>query len=64
MGIINPRREVMEKLIVSKFIDKIGKESVFLSIEEAIETCRYSLDVLKSKNEVSSVNSSVSSEGA
>lgn len=64
MGIINPRREVMEKLIVSKFIEKIGKESVFLSVEEAIETCQFSLDVSKSKNELSSVNSSVTSEGA
>lgn len=64
VGIINPRREVMEKLTVSKFIEKIGKESVFLSVEEAIETCQFSLHVSKSKNELSSVNSSVTSEGA
>nr|XP_043623888.1 probable sulfate transporter 3.5 isoform X2 [Erigeron canadensis] len=41
--IVNPRLEVMEKLIVTKFIDKIGKERVFLSIEDAIEGCRFSL---------------------
>ncbi|GJW80734.1 probable sulfate transporter 3.5 [Tanacetum coccineum] len=41
--LVNPRLEVMEKLIVTKFIDKIGKERVFLSIEDAIEGCRFSL---------------------
>ncbi|XP_060211524.1 probable sulfate transporter 3.5 [Lycium barbarum] len=43
MILINPRLGVMEKLIVTRFIDVIGKESVFLTIEEAIETCRFSL---------------------
>lgn len=32
----------MEKLTVTKFIDKIGKERVFLSIEDAIEGYRFS----------------------
>lgn len=41
--LVNPRLEVMEKLIVTNFIDKIGKERVFLSIEDAIEGCRFSL---------------------
>nr|GEV58280.1 probable sulfate transporter 3.5 [Tanacetum cinerariifolium] len=41
--LVNPRHEVMEKLIVTKFIDKIGKEHVFLSIEDAVEGCRFSL---------------------
>lgn len=45
--LINPRIKVMEKLTISKFIDKIGKESVFLSIEDAIEACRYSLTSFK-----------------
>ncbi|XP_059638110.1 probable sulfate transporter 3.5 [Cornus florida] len=43
MALINPRIEVMEKLIVTKFIDKIGKESVFLSIQEATEAYGFSL---------------------
>ncbi|XP_009595009.1 probable sulfate transporter 3.5 [Nicotiana tomentosiformis] len=43
MILINPRLGVMEKLIVTRFIDVIGKESVFLTIEDAIETCRFSL---------------------
>lgn len=34
----------MEKLIVTRFIDVIGKESVFLTIEEAIENCSFSLN--------------------
>jgi len=34
----------MEKLIATKFIDLLGKESVFLTIEEAIENCSFSLN--------------------
>ncbi|CAI9285917.1 unnamed protein product [Lactuca saligna] len=41
--LVNPRLEVMEKLIVTNFIEKIGKERVFLSIEDAIEGCKFSL---------------------
>ncbi|KAM0020762.1 putative SLC26A/SulP transporter, STAS domain, STAS domain superfamily [Helianthus debilis subsp. tardiflorus] len=41
--IVNPRLEVMEKLTLTHFIDKIGKERVFLSIEDAIEGCKFSL---------------------
>ncbi|GKD70634.1 probable sulfate transporter 3.5, partial [Tanacetum coccineum] len=41
--IVNPRLEVMEKLIVTNFIDKIGKERVFLSIKDAIDGCKFSL---------------------
>ncbi|XP_059634979.1 probable sulfate transporter 3.5 [Cornus florida] len=43
MGLVNPRIEVVEKLSVTKFIDKIGKECVYLSVEDAIEACRFSL---------------------
>ncbi|KAK3034371.1 hypothetical protein RJ639_032269 [Escallonia herrerae] len=41
--LVNPRIEVMEKLILTKFIDRIGKESVFLSVEDAFEASRFSL---------------------
>nr|QBA30994.1 sulfate transporter 3.5 [Camellia sinensis] len=41
--LVNPRLEVMEKLIATKFVDLIGKENVFLSIEDAIEACRFTL---------------------
>ncbi|KAL2479761.1 putative sulfate transporter 3.5 [Abeliophyllum distichum] len=47
MILINPRQSVMEKLIVTKFIDKIGKENVFLSIEDAIDASRFSLNSSK-----------------
>ncbi|KAD2393854.1 hypothetical protein E3N88_40831 [Mikania micrantha] len=40
--IVNPRLEVMEKLIVTNFVDKIGKDSIFLSIKDAIEGCKFS----------------------
>ncbi|KAG5564669.1 hypothetical protein RHGRI_000750 [Rhododendron griersonianum] len=43
MALVNPRLEVMEKLIVTKFIDTIGKENVFLSIDDAIEASRFNL---------------------
>ncbi|XP_041006687.1 probable sulfate transporter 3.5 [Juglans microcarpa x Juglans regia] len=43
MAIINPRIKVMEKMIASKFIDIIGREYVFLSIDDATEACRFSL---------------------
>lgn len=43
MSLVNPRIDIMEKMILSKFIDKIGKESVFLSIEDAVDSCKFSL---------------------
>jgi sulfate transporter 3 len=43
MAIINPRLKVIEKMIIAKFIETIGEDHVFLTIEDAIETCRYSL---------------------
>uniref|UniRef100_A0A7N0T866 STAS domain-containing protein n=1 Tax=Kalanchoe fedtschenkoi TaxID=63787 RepID=A0A7N0T866_KALFE len=48
--LVNPRIDIMEKMQRSKFIDKIGKESVFLSVEEAIESCQFSLSTSKSKS--------------
>ncbi|KAL9224034.1 hypothetical protein vseg_000109 [Gypsophila vaccaria] len=44
VALVNPRIEVLEKLIKSKFIDIIGKEFVFLSIDDAIEACRFRLN--------------------
>ncbi|KAG6723725.1 hypothetical protein I3842_03G222200 [Carya illinoinensis] len=43
MAIINPRIRVMEKMIASKFVDTIGKEYFFLSIDEAIEASSFVL---------------------
>ncbi|XP_015898319.3 probable sulfate transporter 3.5 isoform X2 [Ziziphus jujuba] len=43
VAIVNPRLKVMEKLIASHVIDKIGKENVYLSIEDAIESSHKSL---------------------
>ncbi|KAI7744969.1 hypothetical protein M8C21_033577, partial [Ambrosia artemisiifolia] len=40
--IVNPRLEVMEKLIVTNFVDIIGKDHIFLSIQDAIEGCNFS----------------------
>ncbi|CAM8931523.1 unnamed protein product [Rhodiola kirilowii] len=50
MALVNPRIDIMEKMIRSKFIDKIGKESVFLSVEDAIDSCKFSLVSPNSKS--------------
>ncbi|KAK9149482.1 hypothetical protein Scep_008239 [Stephania cephalantha] len=39
----NPRLEVTEKLILSGFIDDIGKKSVFLSIDDAVAASKFKL---------------------
>ncbi|KAE7998768.1 hypothetical protein FH972_003279 [Carpinus fangiana] len=57
MAIINPRIKVMEKMMASKFIDIIGKEFVFLCIDDAIESCRFSLH--KSKHTDDSLPDSI-----
>ncbi|KAL8129649.1 hypothetical protein V2J09_018804 [Rumex salicifolius] len=44
MYLVNPRREVMEKMIAGKFLDSIGKESVFVSIEDAVHYCNFTLN--------------------
>ncbi|KAL3825143.1 hypothetical protein ACJIZ3_021172 [Penstemon smallii] len=50
MILVNPRLDVMEKLMVTKFVDKIGRNSIFLSIDDAISACRFTLK--SSKQEV------------
>ncbi|GAA0146536.1 transporter [Lithospermum erythrorhizon] len=47
MILVNPRLEVMEKLLRTKFVAKIGKESIFLAVDEAIEACRFLLKTSK-----------------
>ncbi|KAI9192289.1 hypothetical protein LWI28_020665 [Acer negundo] len=46
-GIVNPRIEVMDKLALAHLVDIIGKDSVYLSIDEAVEACRFSLETAK-----------------
>ncbi|XP_027173937.1 probable sulfate transporter 3.5 [Coffea eugenioides] len=52
MILINPRLGVMEKLTVTKFVEKVGKESIFLSIADAIESCKFSMKSSKGMNVV------------
>ncbi|WVZ15826.1 hypothetical protein V8G54_013392, partial [Vigna mungo] len=40
---VNPRVEVLEKLVLSKFVDKIGKEAFYLTLDEAVMASQYSL---------------------
>ncbi|KAF6172891.1 hypothetical protein GIB67_035445 [Kingdonia uniflora] len=49
VAITNPRLEVTEKMILSKFVEDIGKDSVFLSVQDAVETCRFTLNEQKEK---------------
>ncbi|XP_027359356.1 probable sulfate transporter 3.5 [Abrus precatorius] len=50
MAIVNPRLEVMEKLIASKFVDKIGKDSFYLTLDDAVMASQYSLRLSKTNN--------------
>lgn len=52
MAVINPNLKVMEKLIASHFIDKIGKENVYLSVGEAVDACKLSLQKVKPNDAV------------
>ncbi|OIW03666.1 hypothetical protein TanjilG_30730 [Lupinus angustifolius] len=47
MSLVNPRLEVMEKLITSKFVDKIGKESFYLTLDDAVAASQYKLNIVK-----------------
>lgn len=48
----NPRLEVTERLVLSGHIkDIIGEEWVFLTVKDAITTCRYTLQRSRSKEE-------------
>ncbi|CAD5332170.1 unnamed protein product [Arabidopsis thaliana] len=47
MVIINPRFEVLEKMMLSHFVEKIGKEYMFLSIDDAVQACRFNLTTTK-----------------
>ncbi|XVE70361.1 hypothetical protein DITRI_Ditri10aG0066700 [Diplodiscus trichospermus] len=53
LAIVNPRIEVLEKMTLAKFTDSIGKESFYLSIEDAIQGCRFSLNTNKGTEESS-----------
>lgn len=52
MLIVNPRLRVMEKFIQSHFIDKIGKENFYLSVEEAVDACQFLLHKSKQNGNV------------
>lgn len=44
ISLVNPKIEVMEKLITANFIDSIGKECVYLSIDDAVDACSFRLN--------------------
>ncbi|KAK8660559.1 hypothetical protein V6N13_051481 [Hibiscus sabdariffa] len=44
LGIVNPRIEVLEKMTLAKFVDVLGRQAFHLSVEEAINYCRFTFD--------------------
>ncbi|KAL5079674.1 hypothetical protein RYX36_008095 [Vicia faba] len=50
MSLVNPRLEVMEKLILSMFVEKIGKEKFYLNLEDAVMASQYSSRTSKTNN--------------
>ncbi|XP_047308108.1 probable sulfate transporter 3.5 [Impatiens glandulifera] len=52
LGLVNPRLEVLEKLIVANFIQEFGRENVFLSVEDAVESYKFALRSVKELNDV------------
>ncbi|CAN6677199.1 unnamed protein product [Malus baccata var. baccata] len=47
--IANPRSEVIKKLEKSKFIEKIGREWIYLTVAEAVSACNFMLHTCKPK---------------
>ena len=39
--LVNPRIDVMDKLILMGTVDKIGREAVYLSTEDALNACKF-----------------------
>ena len=39
LAMVNPRWVVIHKLKLANFVDKIGKESIFLTVDEAVNAC-------------------------
>lgn len=44
---MNPRQEVVEKLVASHFVDTIGRESLFLTLDDAVAASQNSLQKTK-----------------
>ncbi|KAK3012074.1 hypothetical protein RJ639_012150 [Escallonia herrerae] len=39
LGVANPRWQVIHKLKLGKFVDKLGSGSIFLTVTEAVDAC-------------------------
>ncbi|GAB2210492.1 hypothetical protein Droror1_Dr00015759, partial [Drosera rotundifolia] len=54
--LVNPRIQVAEKMMASNFINTLGEESLFLTIPDAIQACKFRLSGSDKKNELRSVD--------
>ncbi|WOL00353.1 putative sulfate transporter 3.5 isoform X2 [Canna indica] len=52
IALTNPRIGVEEKLKISRYIDLVGEQRVFLSVKEAVEACRFAYQESKNKEEI------------
>ncbi|CAA0832138.1 Sulfate transporter 3.1 [Striga hermonthica] len=49
LALANPGAEVMKKLNNSKFLERMGQEWIFLTVDDAIGACNYTLNNCRSK---------------
>ncbi|CAN6439660.1 unnamed protein product [Victoria cruziana] len=49
LALANPGTEVMVKLVKSAFVDSLGQEWIFLTVEEAVAACKFMLHTCKPK---------------
>ncbi|OAY84870.1 Sulfate transporter 3.1 [Ananas comosus] len=51
MALVNPRLEVADKLMSSGFIELVGQDWVFLSVNDAVTACRFNLQESRNKED-------------
>ncbi|XP_031500110.1 sulfate transporter 3.1-like isoform X1 [Nymphaea colorata] len=48
LALANPGTDVMVKLVKSEFVDSLGQEWIFLTVEEAVDACKFMFHTYKS----------------
>merc|ERR1712014_239647 len=57
MCFVNPSRIVMEKMVKSGFVDRVGEDLFFVSIQDAIDHCLDEMDSLAKAGRVTQATS-------
>ncbi|RYR67888.1 hypothetical protein Ahy_A03g014344 isoform D [Arachis hypogaea] len=50
LSFVNPRIEVLEKMVAAKFVSRVGKESFFLTVEDAVKASQIALRKSRASN--------------